>query len=82
MRIFKAQYKDKDGKTRKSGKWYLDFVDHIGVRHRMPGLENKRRTEDLGRNIEGLVSCKIAGEKPDKESQRWIEGLPSKIIKM
>ncbi len=81
MRIFRAQYRDRGGKTRKSGKWYLDFVDHIGVRHRMPGLENKRRTEDLGRNIEDLVSCKVSGQQPDVVLQKWIEGLPSRLLK-
>jgi hypothetical protein len=81
MRIYRAQFKDRDGRTRKSRKWYIDFVDHIGIRHRIPGLENKRRCEDLGRSIEDLVSCKIGGQQPDVALQKWIEGLPSRLLK-
>jgi len=80
MRIFRAQYKDKSGKTQKSRKWYVDFTDHVQIRHRIPGFENKRRTEDLGRQIEDLVSTKAAGQRPDIEQQRWLEGLPNGLI--
>jgi hypothetical protein len=26
MRVYRATYKDRDGKQRKSAKWYLDFA--------------------------------------------------------
>ena len=81
MRIFKAQFKNKSGKTQKSKKWYIDFVDHTGARHRIPGLENKRRTEDLGRNIEDLVNTKAARQRPDRELTAWIETLSGALTK-
>ena len=81
MRLFKAQYRDRDGQKRKSQKWYLDFAGHNGIRHRIPAFENKRQSEALGRNIEALISCKIAGQRPDTELQRWIEVLPDRVIK-
>jgi integrase len=81
MRVFKAQYKDKSGETRKSKKWYIDFVDHIQTRHRIPGFENKRQTEALGRQIEDLVSTKAAGQRPDTEQQRWLGTLSESLLK-
>ncbi|MBW8015745.1 MAG: hypothetical protein FVQ82_06125 [Planctomycetes bacterium] len=81
MRVFKAQFKNKSGETQKSKKWYIDFVDHAGARHRIPGFENKRRTEDFGRNIEDLVSTKSASQRPDthgvaEHERSAVEALP------
>ena len=33
MRIYKATYKDRGGKKRKTAKWYCDFADHNQLRH-------------------------------------------------
>ena len=81
MRIFKAQYKDKSGETQKSRKWYVDFTDHVQIRHRIPGFENRRQTEALGRQIEDLVCTKAAGQRPDIEQQRWLETLSESLLK-
>jgi integrase len=81
MRVFKAQFKNKSGETQKSKKWYVDFVDHAQARHRIPGFENKRRTEDLGRNIEDLVATKSASQGPDAELQKWLNNIPNRIMK-
>ena len=56
MRVYKAEYKDRDGKKRKAAKWYLDFFDHNRLRHKIPAFADKRLSEGLGRNIEALVN--------------------------
>ena len=61
MRVYKATYKDRNGKRRKSAKWYLDFADHNQLRHKIPAFADKRLSEAPGRNIEALVNCRIAG---------------------
>ena len=81
MRVYQEYFTDKDGKRKKTSKWYLDFADHLGRRHRIPGFTEKRQTERLGNNIEALLSCKIAGQMPDGNLQQWIETLPNKLLK-
>ena len=81
MRVYKATYKDRDGKQRKSAKWYLDFADHNRLRHKIPAFADKRLSEALGRNIESLVNCRIAGLEPDIKLNQWIETLPDSLLK-
>lgn len=40
-----------------------------------------RKTEELGRRIEDLVSGKVAGQRPDRQLQLWVDGLPDRILK-
>jgi len=82
MRVFKTHYRDKDGKRRQAKKWYLDFSDHRGIRHRWPGLESKEQTEELGRQIKRLIRFTSAGDIPDMSLQQWIETLPKRFLKL
>ena len=79
MRLFKATYKP-DGQKRFSRKWYLDFVDHNEIRHRIPGFAD-RHGPNLGRQIESLIALRAGRERPDKETQRWIDTLPRKLLR-
>ena len=79
MRLFKATYKNRADEKCKSKKWYLDFSDHLGRRHKIPAFESKKQSDALGRRIEELVSSKFAGQKPDTESQNWLNNLPHKF---
>jgi len=81
MRVYRATYKDRDGKQRKSGKWYLDFADHNRLRHKIPAFADKRLSEGLGRNIEALINCRIAGLEPDAKLNQWIETVPDSLLK-
>ncbi len=81
MRVYKATYKDRDGKKRKTAKWYLDFSDHNQLRHKIPAFADKRLSEAFGRNIEALVNCRVAGLEPDIKLNQWIEILPDSILK-
>jgi len=81
MRLYKEHYTDKDGKRRKTQKWYIDFSDHHSRRHRIPGFTEKRSTQSQADNIEALVSCKIAGQQPGVELQKWLEVVPTTLLK-
>ncbi|MFC1781109.1 tyrosine-type recombinase/integrase [Planctomycetota bacterium] len=81
MRIYRATYKDRDGKQRKSAKWYLDFSDHNQLRHKIPAFTDKRLSEALGRNIESLVNSQIAGLEPDVKLNQWLETMSDSLLK-
>ena len=81
MRIYKPTYPDRNGKKRKTAKWYVDTFDHNKLRHKIPAFNDKRLSEALGRNIEALVNCRIAGLEPNVKLNRWIETLPDNLLK-
>lgn len=81
MRVYKATYKDRSGQQRKSAKWYLDFADHNRLRHKIPAFNDKRISEALGRNIEALTNCRIAGLEPDAKLNQWIETVPDRLLR-
>ena len=81
MRNYKATYKDRDGKKRKTAKWYCDFSDHNQLRHKIPAFADKRLSIGLGQNIESLVNCRISGLEPDVKLNQWIETLPDSLLK-
>ena len=76
MRLYKESYTDKAGKRKKTKRFYIDFSDHYHRRHRIPGFTEKRSTQALADNIMSLVSCKVAGQQPSVELQRWLEVVP------
>jgi integrase len=79
VRVFKATYKDRKGKTQESAKWYCEFRDHLETVRRLPLFKDRKQTETAGRNVETLVASKINGDAPDKELGRWLESLPSTL---
>ena len=79
MRLFKANYRDREGKQQKSARWYLDFTDANGIRRRLPGLPDRKATEALGRNLERLVVCRMNGEQPDRQLSEWLECCPERL---
>jgi integrase len=81
MRVYKATYKDREGKQRKSAKWYCDFADHNKLRHKIPAFADKRISEAFGRNIEAIVNCRLSGLEPDVKLNQWIEGLPDSLLR-
>ncbi len=81
MKVFCARYKDRNGTKRKAEKLYIDFTDHNRLRHKIPAFADRRLSECLGRNIESLVNCRIAGLEPDSKLNQWIETLPDSLLK-
>jgi integrase len=80
MRIFKPKYKDsKTGKPKPVRKWWIELRDNMEVIRRFPGCTDKKATEALGKQIERLVGCKMAGEKPGPELVPWLESISGKL---
>ena len=48
VRVFKARYTDRDGRTRESVKWYTEIPAPDGIRHRIPGFRDSGATLELG----------------------------------
>jgi integrase len=82
MRVFRTYYRDKNGKRRQAKKWYIDFVDHRGIRRCWPALESKEQSRELGRQIKRLIRFTTAGDIPDLQLQQWIENLPKHFLKL
>lgn len=77
MRILKPSYRDRQGTLRKTSKWYIEFRDHNEATHRISAFTSKSASEELGRNIERLVSYHEAtGGQADPSLQRWLAELP------
>ena len=81
MRVYKPIYKDRNGQKQKTAAWYVDIFDHNRLRHKIPAFADKRLSEALGRNIEALINCRIAGLEPDVRLNQWIETLPDSLLK-
>ena len=81
MRVFKATYRDREGKKRESSKWYVEMSDHLQRRRRLPGLTWKKATTELGRKLGELVECRLCGERPGAELRKWLETLSASMTK-
>jgi len=81
MRLYKDTYRNKDGKTKKTKRWYLDFKDHLKRRHYLAGFADKGATHDLARQIVSLASCRASNGSLTPELQRWLELVPDSMKK-
>ena len=79
MRVFQSTYKDRKGQTQKTDRWYIELIDHLGTRRRIPGLTDRKATEATGRNVEKLVRFKVSGETIDPVLTKWVETLNPKL---
>ena len=78
MRIYRQTY-TQDGKTRKAQKWYIDFTFR-GQRCRLAGFADKRLTEQTALKLQEVCHTTEAAQIPTADLQRWIDGLPKRII--
>jgi len=79
MRVFRQQYKYRNGETKSSAKWYVEIKDHHDAVKRIPGFTDKTATLELGRKLMRLVSIRVAHDPPNAELIRWLEGLPATL---
>ena len=79
MRVYRHQFKNHAGETKLSGKWYLEFRDHLETVRRLPGFTDKKSTEELGRKLERLVACKVNAEHPDAGLAKWLAVMPNSL---
>ena len=81
MRLCKVSFTDRDGTRRKSRRWYVEFRDHRDRVPRVAAFEDKRASLAFADKLQQLVSCRIAGVGPDPELTRWLETLPTRILR-
>jgi integrase len=79
MRIFRQKYTSRDGQTRESSNWYLEFRDHRDIVRRLPAFTDKGATGELGRRLAKLVELRSLDDSPGAELARWLEQLPSDL---
>ena len=79
MRVFRQQYKDRNGRTKESAKWYVEIKDHHDSFKRIPGFTDKSATIEFGRKLTKLVAARTAHDPPSAELVRWVEGLPAML---
>jgi hypothetical protein len=66
MRVFETTYKDRNGRTKKAARWYIEFRDHLEYPRRLPAFESKAASEEMGRNLDKLVAYhKSSGGQTD-----------------
>jgi len=76
MRVFKATYRDRAGRTRESARWYVEIRDHLETVRRMRAFTDRKVSEEFGRMVERLADCRRGGVSPDGALMRWVESLP------
>ena len=82
MRVFQSSYRDRNGQTQKTNRWYIEFSDHLERPHRLPGLTDRRQTEALGRRVLDLVGLKAGAGTLPPDMSKWVEGLPARIHRL
>ncbi len=80
MRIFKAQYKDRQGGLRESKRYYIDFRDADDVRRKIPCYTDRRQTKKLAEKIEQLIILKHNNEPLSRELDQWLQSIPQDIF--
>ena len=82
MRIYKPTYRDRDGQVCKCAKFYTEVRTADGRVLRLPGFENQRLTESLGRNVQRLIDCRASGEILPQDTAKWVETLPHQTARV
>ncbi len=79
MRIYRPI---REGKPAR--RWYIELKDHVGIVRRFAAYpantkDDRRLSEDLGRQIELLVKYKSSGTMPKDETREWAATLSPKM---
>lgn len=79
-RLFKAQFRDRSGDKRLSGRWYAEFRDQHETVRRLPLYTSKSASDDAGRMLVRLVAdVQVNGRPTDAVVMRWLDGLPDEM---
>ena len=79
MRVHRPKYRTRTGERKPSPTWHVYFKDARAEWRRLPAFTDKGATESLGRKCDRLAATVAAGERPDADLARWIEGLSAMI---
>ncbi len=73
MRLFKPKYRDRSGQLITAAKWYVEFRDQRDTTRRLPAFSSKPASEELGKNLDRLVSYYVAtAGQTDPALQAWL----------
>jgi len=61
MAIYKPTYTDRNGKRKKTRKWYIEYRTADGRRRRVPGFQDKRATQQKAAELERQVEWEKSG---------------------
>ena len=76
MRTFRVSYSDKrEGRKQKQSKWfYVDFIDHIQKRRKIPVyVTSKGAAESVAKKIQSLVNAKLSKSPLEREIEVWLQ---------
>lgn len=79
MSIFKRKRGKSDGKVAAAGVYTVEFGDHNKIIRRVSGFADKYASRELERNLNRLVSFRMANLALDNEASRFLETCPSAI---
>ena len=79
MRIYKPT-RTTNGRSVPYAKWYVEFRDHAGILRKVSGFRDKHSTQELGRKLMLLVSCRVSGEAYSPDLSRWLEGINRQLL--
>ena len=82
MRIYKPTFKDRQGVTQESAKFYAELRTADGRVLRLPGFASERQTAKLGDRVQDLINCRASGETLPQDTAKWIETLPRQTTKV
>ncbi len=80
MRVFRSSYRNRQGKSVPTSKWYVEFRDHHDTVRRVPAFTSKSASTQFGINIDRLVGYhKATGGGVDPSLESWLAGLPRTV---
>ncbi len=77
MRLYRATFKDRDGKTRKAPCWYVEVRDANGRTRRVRGFTDKGATHEFGTKLRRLAANGEVQGVTDPGLTAWVEHLPA-----
>ena len=79
MRLFKATYRDRQGRRRTARRWTVEFRDNHGRPRRLTICPDRAAAEAFGRKIERLTQVVGAGDPPDRDLAAWLAATPPRL---
>ena len=79
MRVFRPNYRDRQGTPSKLKNYYVELRNADGIRRSVCAFKDQRASQELGRKLETLVALRLSGQGPDATLARWLETLPLKM---
>src|SRR5690242_9927087 len=80
FRLYRRAFKGRDGESRRTENFYIDFRDHLRTRHRWPLERSEGVCQEIGRRLVRLVEFRQLGDAPPPEYFKWLDTLPQHLV--